>query len=230
MEYEITNVKEWPRFLTGIDVVVPPRAEGRTKHHAEQWVAHKFFSFLSQHVEIFGVGYPLTIAPGDRPDISIHTKDDSIGIEQTEVVQPDYARAVAIAKQENIEGVIERSFFRWGQNELSLVQIRDIVSRKRLAGKPLMGDAVEKEFAQAVFDVVLKKDERLRQAGFERHKKDWLLMYYNHIAWGVECELAAKCASNKLASYWGGGFGRVFVIVNDCLVSFEPNSFVVYKT
>lgn len=96
-----------------------------------------------------------------------------------ELVPAAYAQAVAIANREFPKAtIVDRSVFGWGA-EWTAEEIREHLRSEghRLSGDGWAGDAVEREWAEAVRKAVAKKTERLNAPGFRLFAKNWLGTY-----------------------------------------------------
>jgi hypothetical protein len=114
----------------------------------------------------------------DRPDIHVVSAGQDIGIELIELVPQAYAHAVAIANQEFPSAIVDRSVFRWGIT-WTADEIRNHlkVEGHRLSGSGWAGDAVEREWADAVREAIAKKTSRLNAPGFQHFSENWLGTY-----------------------------------------------------
>lgn len=75
--------------LAELDIDVPPRSEGRTNHHTERYcIAH-----LLATLPIERLSFPLTLTHSDKPDFVLAMAGGDIGIEHTEAVPENVARA-----------------------------------------------------------------------------------------------------------------------------------------
>ena len=109
--------------LKSIDISVPPRGEGRTTDHCERWSICRFLSTLNQEGKI---DFPIDVQKQERPDFYIHSGGRELGVEHTEAIPSDYAKAMAIAEREKPDAIIDMSLFKIGETK-SLDEIRGII-------------------------------------------------------------------------------------------------------
>ncbi|WP_233357026.1 hypothetical protein, partial [Vibrio cholerae] len=74
--------------------------------------------------------------------------------------------------------VIDPSLFKWGCEERNTQELRDIALQTELTGDGWVGDNVEREFTQSIFDIVKRKDKKLK-GHYRRADIDILLIYHN---------------------------------------------------
>lgn len=203
--------------LSKIDISVPPRVCGRTSQHVEKWCICRLLSTLNNSNRL---AFPIKIDKSERPDFTMTLNENtSIGVEITEAIQEDYAKAITLPEAQRPESVVDPSLFPWGAPKKSLEEQRDIASRKALSGPMQAGDDPEKEFAQAIKDITLDKTEKLNEDDFQRFDENWLGIYDNlglPIIAPEQKEKAAAYASLALESYWRESsfshiFNRIFV-------------------
>jgi len=162
-------------LLRDIPGKVPSRGLGRRTEHTEPWVLKRLVASLAADEWL---KFPLVVELDDRPDIVLDSGGSEIGIELMELVPPTYAQAVAIVNREFPDAIVDRSVFGWG-TEWAPEGIREHLSTEghRLSGEGWAGDAVEREWADAVRSAVAKKTERLNVSGFRLFAKNWLGTY-----------------------------------------------------
>lgn len=184
--------------LRRIDISVPPRGEGRTTDDCERWAICRFLSTLNQEGRI---EFPLEVEKRERPDFFILSGGREVGIEHTEAIPLDYAKAIVIAEREKPDAIIDMSLFKFDEQK-SLDEIREIIHASELMGDGWGGNSAEDELSYAIENVVLGKTEKLKKEGFKKYEKNVLLIYENmplpHINYDI---LIEKCAKN-LSGYW----------------------------
>ncbi len=120
------------RELASIDIEVAPRAEGRTWDQTELYSICRSISSL---YETSRLTYPLKLLKSERPGFMLVCNGEgSIGVEVTEVVDEDFARAQVLPEVSEPDAVLDRSLFRWGDARRSLDELREIASRTSLTG------------------------------------------------------------------------------------------------
>jgi len=203
------NSEELLSILGNIDISVPPRKEGRTTDHCETWSICRLLATLAKHERLY---FPVRLAKREKPDFLLVSGDQHIGIEVTEAINPDYAKATTLPEA-NIEGAtIDPSLFKWGAPPRKLHELRTIVARKKLTGPGWESTSVESEYAEAIFDVITVKTEKLQATGFDRFAENWLAIYCNITLPALELEDANEFFAEKASDYWRhGGFSAVFV-------------------
>ena len=194
--------------LRKIDISVPPRNKGRTNDHVERWLIARVLASLG---ETGALAYPLRVQKSERPDFLITQNGDVSGFEITEAINPQSAQVESLPEAQQENTVIDVGHFKWGKKH-RLKKLRDIASRKKLTAAPWVGDAVEREYAQMVSDVILKKTAVLNKAGFNRVPENNLVIYVNQMLPILETKKASAMCSESLQSYWGeSSFDHVYV-------------------
>ncbi len=100
-----------------------------------------------------------------------------IGIEITDAVNQDYAKAITLPEAGLKGSIIDSALFKWGTPTRGIQELRSIVSQKKLTGPGWEGMEAESEYAKVIFDVINLKTERLHKPGFEKFSKNWLAVY-----------------------------------------------------
>ncbi|WP_157255917.1 hypothetical protein [Pelomonas sp. Root1217] len=148
----------------------------------------------------------------DRPDCVVTSNGSSIGIELTEAISENVARASVLRQA----GVGPSVYFipraLPGEPSKSTAELRREIELDK-AGPPWIGDEPEREWAAAMLHFTTVKVEKAHKAGYSLHRRNWLLIYDNwslprvHYA-EASAILAAKCSeANVFAT-----FDRVFVL------------------
>ena len=169
------------RKLREIDIAVPKRTEGRTKEHCEQWsICH----FLATYAETNLIQYPIRVEKRERPDFLLQLPSTCVGIEVTEAVPTDLARADVRREKQREQGIE-------GYNKLTLLsrflpddtqrsaEEIDKIARGDVASDGWVGDEPEREWANAMLHRLKQKAETASKDGYERFKANWLLIYDN---------------------------------------------------
>ena len=92
------------RQLALMDISVPPIEQGRTTQHCEKWSICRLLATL---IKYHALEFPIKVTKGERPDFCLHTGQKQIGIEFTEAIQPDYARARVLPEAKSDESTID---------------------------------------------------------------------------------------------------------------------------
>jgi len=203
--------------LISIDITVPPIDEGRTREHCERWNVCRLLASIANDLSS---EFPIRITKIERPDFLLRTRQREIGIEITEVIQPDYARARVLPEARSGGSIIDPSLFKWGAPRKSLRELREIVSRKELTGPGWEGDEVEVEWSKAIFDSIGKKTDKLNSQGFQKFTENWLSVYDNANSFAVDIDKSTSLLINALKDYWStSSFHRIYVETGKFIVS-----------
>lgn len=214
-----TNSEELFTVLRNIDNHVPPRTEGRTTSQCELWSICRLLATLAKHNKI---RFPIQLTKRERPDFLLNAADCQIGIEVTEAVNPDYAKAVTLPETDTEEALIDPSLFKWRTPSRKLTDLRSIVSRKRLTGPGWEGDSVEIEYSQAIFDIIMSKTEKLRLQGFSKFTENWLAIYCNITLPALKLGKASSFFMERAINYWSdSSFSKVFVEHGEAIIPYS---------
>lgn len=198
---------------------VPPRGMGRRTEHTEPWVMKRLVASLAAGGWL---KFPLAVELDDRPDIVLESDGSKIGIELMELIPAAYAQAVAIANREFPKAtIVDRSVFGWG-TEWTPQGIREHLRTEghRLSGSGWAGDAVEREWAEAVRNAVAKKTERLNASGFRLFAKNWLGTYASSPGPVFDVDVGARflSPSDLRQPTYATNFDGVVNLVSDSVV------------
>lgn len=161
--------------LAELDIDVPPRSEGRTNHHAERYcIAH-----LLAMLPIERLSFPLTLTHTDKPDFVLAMADGDVGIEHTEAVPENVARADFLrAKQGLGLDIYFTPHAMPGEPRKTAAQLRGEIEADA-PGCGWEGDAPEREWAAAMAHYVKEKMPKAAANGFVRYRTNWLIVYDN---------------------------------------------------
>lgn len=220
-DIKANNNEELLSVLRNIDIRVPPRNEGRTTEHCETWSICRLLATLVKHSKI---GFPMQLTKRERPDFLLKSEGRYIGIEVTEAVNPEYAKAATLPEADAEGAIIDPSLFKWGTPQRNLHDLRSIVSRKKLTGPGWEGNSVESEYADAILHVITVKTEKLQAQDFEKFTDNWLAVYCNITLPALELELANLYFVERAVNYWSeSGFSKVFVEEGDAIISYSSD-------
>jgi hypothetical protein len=209
-----------------LKLVVPPRGKGRTTQHCEQWQIYNLLITLQSHQYL---KLPFQLIKSERSDIIMVNGPHTIGIELTEIINPDYARAQTLAEAQNPDSVLDPSKFKWGNHGRPLTNLRAEASQTKLTGPAWVGDSVEREFAVSVNDTVLAKHKKLMNE-FKRYNADLLLVYHNNSTPALDFEAAIIYTDKLLNTYWNnGGFDVIIVHKYDTIIIFTKGLSTIIK-
>lgn len=196
--FSAKDIDSFELELSKLNIKVPARGEGRKTEHCEQY---QIYHPLKGLFEAGKIEYPASLVKRERPDFVLMLGQNIWGIETTEVVHPDWARASTLPESQNDDSVLDPSLFKWGTKNRSLTKLREIASKEKLTGTGWAGDSVEIEFAQSIYDTVCAKHLKLIE-GYERFQKDCLLIYHNLSSPILDFDRGAELASEALNGYW----------------------------
>lgn len=212
------SLKELLAVLEEVEDDVPPRGSERRTEHTEPWVMKRLVASLASGGVL---EFPLAVEMGDRPDLRLNSAGRDIGIELMELVPPAYAHAVAIANTEFPSAIVDRSVFGWGTTWAS-EDIRQHLRCEghRLSGPGWAGDAVEREWANAVRGAVKKKTERLNAEGFDSLAENWLGTYSSSPGPVFDARVAATmvAAADLRVPEFGLNFSWAANLVSDSVI------------
>ena len=211
--------RELISILSGTEIDVPDRTEGRETEHCERWSICRLLATLAIHKDL---AFPVELSKSERPDFHLIRGDQFVGIEVTEIINPDYAKATTLPEANRDDMLIDPSLFKWGNPKRSLNDLRKIVSQKKLTGPGWEGDSVEIEYANAIYDVVSNKTAKLRSQTFDKFSNNWLLIYCNLTLPFINIEKANRLFEDKASSYWANdSFQNIYVEINDVIISYS---------
>lgn len=217
-----TSAAELLSRLGQMEIVVLPRGQRRTKEQVENWVRR---TVLACYAESEFFSYPLMASPNDRPDLDITLPGRSIGVEITEAVPNAYAAAIVHGQRHFPNAVIDRSMFTWEQTQMTGPEYERFFQKfgSQLRGQGWSGDAVEREWADAIFYCINKKIADLNKEGFRTFPEYWLAIYDNFEGPALDLDLATSLLKGKLSSLASGArnYTRFLIESGKVLVSIE---------
>ena len=221
MNFTASSTEELKREIFNLSIIVPPRGKLRTTEQCEQWQIHHYLLAL---IELNKLKTPFKLEKRERPDFEVVNGTITIGIEATEIINPDYARAITLPEAKLDGLVIDPSHFKWGNSGRSLDELRNIVTRDKLTGTPWCGQSVEVEFTKSVIDTVNAKHSKLTN-GFKRYESNVLLAYHNNSTPILDFDMATNLTRTALSDYWKtNGFDTVVIHKYKTLMFFTKSS------
>ena len=181
--------------LAATDIAVPLATEGRTKEDRERWSVLRLLATLAQCEQLT---YPLQARPGDSPDYVVSVPGGTIGIEVTDAVPRDWARANACREEQGYEEPVMLERFTPGEALRTREEIEEIAQGKN-TGSIWAGNSVEEQFAEVMLHFSLKKKEVFWKPDFKKYDSNWLIIYKD---WPLPCliePLGAKYFSQRLS-------------------------------
>ena len=215
------SAAELTKALRAIDISLPPRTEGRTAEDCERWSICRFLSTLNGTAN---VNFPVRVAKRERPDFQVCSGGRTWGVEVTEAIPTDYARASALLKRESADALPDISLFKYGDTK-TLEEIRSILAQKELTGDGWAGDSAERELADALRSVTESKTVKLRKREFEKYSRNLLLVYDNMPLPHLDHDAVAVRCAERLIDYWAGEltFDEVVVESGNTMFFFGPS-------
>lgn len=195
------EVESWSA-LTAIqranDVQVPPPGRGRgrdRKVRSERWITCRFLAAVSGAGLL---GYPVRVETGERPDLLVTTPFGATGVEITVAVPEDSVRVDAFSEDEGIDGFRYVPPYRVGDFPRSQSEIEKI-ARGQIRPLPHMGNSIERNWVDGIFDRVEHKVERFGKQGFAKYRNNWLVIYDNWspAPW-LDDNVAIECLGRRI--------------------------------
>ena len=140
---------------------LPRRSEGRSKISLENWIFRRLcFILIAKSLLTF----PLSVKYSDCPDYQITTLDYSIGVEITEAIGSNFARALKESEMKEV-GMVEPGDFRRtnDKRENWKLDIKGFIDKDHLDAEPWEGDLPEQEWASRMKDIALRKVDKFKK-------------------------------------------------------------------
>jgi hypothetical protein len=178
MDYSFSNLEELNNFLNTSDISVPFRSKGRKTVHTEKY---SLINFLSKFKKDIFIHFPTKLVHLDKPDFRILTESFSIGVEVTEVIPEQLAKASFLLEVNFPNGHLEPEFFGWDAPIRSNDEILEILkkSNKNLISNGFSGKSIEENWMRGTYNCILSKTSKLNKNNFEKFQMNWLLIYDN---------------------------------------------------
>ena len=207
--FDARSLAELDRELRAKDVQVPGRTEGRQTKDVETWVACRFLATVARSGLL---QFPVRVEHGERPDFVLSAKNGSVGIELTEAISPDQARVDAFVERDGKCGFRPVPRYRISDPKRSRSEIRALAQGKSQL-LPRMGDSVERDWVEAMSEIVAHKAAVFVKPGFASYLANWLLVYDNWkpVALLDEAPATAKLCHQLSSGGWSYPFCKVFV-------------------
>jgi hypothetical protein len=168
------NPAELKAKLAELDIDVPARSEGRRNHHAERYsIAHLLATLPADQFS-----FPLTLTHSDKPDFLLVMAGSEVGIEHTEAVPENVARAHFMREKGLGPDVHFIPHATPGEPRKTADELRREIEDDRL-GSGWCGDSPEREWAAALAHYVKEKIPKAMADGFVRYPANWLIVYDN---------------------------------------------------
>lgn len=219
---EASSARRMRCKLGFLDISVPERTAGRTTRHAERYCIAHLLSTISAR----RLNFPLTVEHGDRPDFVLKMPGGSIGIEHTEAVSENEARAQALRER----GLGPDTYFVQpyspGEPRKSAAQLRVEIEADE-PGDGWVGDSPEREWAAAILHHIDIKTASAKKPGYAQHSESWLIVYSNLPFPGVKTYKAVPILESLLRSSSAFAvFNSIFVLTDSNLIEFRISPIV----
>ncbi|OQY02666.1 MAG: hypothetical protein B6I26_00495 [Desulfobacteraceae bacterium 4572_130] len=215
------NSDELLDALKRVDISVPSEIKGQKSESRERWSMYRLIAtFYTKNVLYF----PIICNHRDRPDFYFKNGTDEIGVEVTDFIHQDYARAKAISEK-HPGTVVDKDFFKVGKR-ISANEVYDIATRTKLTGPGREGDELEAEWVKGVRQIVDDKTVKLNKKGFKVYPKNELLIYDTLQLGGVNMAKVVSQLNANLKNYWSMKdriFNTVFIERSGNIYQFSCN-------
>lgn len=180
--------------LAELHIDVPARSEGRRNHHAERYcIAHLLATLPTERLS-----YPLTLIHFDKPDFVLRMSGSEVGIEHTEAVPENVARANFLREKGLGPDVYFTPHVMPGEPRKTADELRHEIKADN-PGSGWCGDSPEREWAAAMAHYVKEKIPKALADGFARYPANWLIVYDNWPLPAIDYSKAAKYLASLLA-------------------------------
>ncbi|MFC5577015.1 hypothetical protein ACFPOA_03165 [Lysobacter niabensis] len=192
---------------------MPDRANGRTKDHTERYCIARLLATVAGDLD-----YPFMIVHDDRPDFVLVSVPSRIGIEHTEVVPENVARASFLRSKGLGPNVYFTPRATFGEERKTAQELKGEIERDEPSGG-WYGESPERETADAIAGFSLSKLTSSQKDGYRLFDKNWLLLYNNWPAPAVDLGKSASMAYPKMLSDGVfSTFERVYIIDSQNLI------------
>lgn len=182
------NAAELRGRLAELDIDVPARSQGRRNHHVERYcIAH-----LLATLPVDQFSFPLILAHSDKPDFLLTMAGAEVGIEHTEAVPENVARANFLRERGLGPDVYFTPHATPGEPRKTADELRREIEADE-PGPAWCGDSPEREWAAAMAHHVREKIPKATADGFARLPINWLIVYDN---WPLPTIAYPKAASH----------------------------------
>ena len=171
---QATTAEDLRIELGKLDIAVSGRTSGRSTQQVERYsIAHMLASISASRLT-----FPLTVAHADKPDFVLSMSGGSVGIEHTEAVSENVARAEFLREKGLGPEVYFTPRATPGEPRRNAAELRDEIEANE-PGAGWAGDSAEREWATAMFHYIKKKIRKATAPGFARYPENWLMVYDN---------------------------------------------------
>lgn len=212
-------IDDLPSQLRAASISVPGRAHGRTSEHTELYAVIRLLASRS-----YGLGdFPLILTKRERPDFTLALNDVAIGIEHTEAISQNDAKAAALRDAGIGPELHYLKPASLSEPPKTSKQLKDEILADEM-GDGWYGDSVESDWADAMANFVEKKMASTQREGYTRCSHNWLLVYDSWPAPGLNLHKALPLLRERLGarSAWST-FDRIFILDEDLIVEIDAS-------
>ena len=213
--------------IGNIDINVPLRSQGRRAEHTERY---SIVSILKIFYELKYLTFPFKLIHRDKPDFVIENCFSKIGIEFTESVPEQLARAEYLLEIHFPNGILEPEFFGWNSPTRNNSEILKILkkSQKALYGDPSFGKSIENKWIYGISDCITFKTEKLNKRDFSKYDTNLLLIYDNQVKSTIDKKYISNKLRNFLSQYYLSSFkikfDKIFIESGDYIYILDYKS------
>lgn len=232
MEYTFDNIDNFPRDILSIEKRVPLRSKGRKTEHTEHY---SLVSFLEAfHLENLFT-FPFQVIFRDRPDVLIESPQGKVGLEITESIPEQLARAQYLVEK-NFEGQkkVEAQYFGCDAPERNNEEILEILRNSQVKlTKSMSGFSIEKNWIIGIEKCITNKTAKLSMTDFDKFDTNWLLIYDNNSDPYFDNNYVLNNLSPLLDNYWNvynPAFDKIFIDLGEHFFIIEKGSVQLFTS
>jgi hypothetical protein len=219
-----TTFQDLHEQLPSLNAVVPPHPEPRGDTPEIYSIAR-----LLGTMPLRDSDFPLQLAKTERPDFALQLGVRSIGIEHTEAVAENAAHERKLRAGQPGKDVYLIQPARVGEPRKSRKVLQDEIDRNRMP-PPMMGDSVERNWADAMEYFISKKVASAQKPGYAVHDEQWLVVYDNWQGFALERQHALALLQGHLAACDPfATFARVFILTGALLVELARSGLLLHR-
>lgn len=210
--------------LPSLNGVVPPHPQPRGDTPEIYSIAR-----LLGTMPLSDADFPLQLAKTERPDFALQLGPRSIGIEHTEAVAENAVHERILRASQPGAGVYLVRPASVGEPRKSSKTLREEIAQDRLP-PPMMGDSVERNWAEAMEHFIGKKAASAQKPGYAVHDEQWLVVYDNWQALALERQHALALLQGRLAARDPFAiFERIFILTGALLVELARGGLLLHR-
>ncbi|MDE2674017.1 MAG: hypothetical protein OXH65_02805 [Paracoccaceae bacterium] len=174
--------------------------EGKTGDF-EAWLVFRFLNLIANSSLI---DFPLTLKPGERPDLVLSSSAGKTRIEITRALHPDLAAIESALENKSVE--LNQTFtwfppaIRINENlfypEEKIVEI--VTGKSKGRNAPLTDEMVETYWSEAMIAISERKARSLHETGGSKCDRNWLVIYDNWWPGIEDCQTVVESLSQLL--------------------------------